>query len=250
MERETRARKGFPMDSRTPPPSATPSPSTASQPDLVGGTLGDFRILRRLGQGGMGQVYLAEQISLKRKVAVKMLREDIAANPTALARFKAESKTVAQLSHANVVQVHMFGEHEGRHYMVLEYVEGKNLREFLLRQGPLDVPLVLSIMRQVANALQRASELGIVHRDIKPENILLTRKGEAKVADFGLSRCLAVDQPVDLTRSRDDGGHAAVHESRAGRGQGRRSPQRHLLVRRHLLPDARRAHAVHGQQRF
>ena len=85
--------------------------------------------------------------------------------------------------------------------MVLEYVEGKSLRDYMLRTGPLDVPLVLSLMRQVASALYRASELGIIHRDIKPENILLTRKGEAKVADFGLSRCLAVDQPVDLTRS-------------------------------------------------
>ncbi len=74
--------------------------------------------------------------------------------------------------------------------MALEYVEGRSLRDYLLRKGPLDVLLVLSIMRQVASALQRASEMGIVHRDIKPENILLTRKGEAKVADFGLSRCL------------------------------------------------------------
>src|ERR1700692_893180 len=86
--------------------------------DRTGKTLGDFRILRLLGQGGMGQVYLAEQISLKRKVAIKLLREDVAANPTVLERFKAESKTVARLSHAHVVQVHMVGEHEGRHYMV------------------------------------------------------------------------------------------------------------------------------------
>ncbi|HVS39593.1 MAG TPA: serine/threonine-protein kinase [Gemmataceae bacterium] len=182
--------------------SASPASSdSTAPPDLVGETFDDFRILRRLGQGGMGQVYLAEQISLQRKVAVKMLREDIAAHPVALERFKVESKTVAQLSHANVVQVHAFGQRAGRCYMVMEYVEGKNLREYLVRQGPLDAPLVLSIMRQVANALHRASELGIVHRDIKPENILLTKKGEAKVADFGLSRCLAVDAPVDLTRA-------------------------------------------------
>ena len=192
MEREKHARKGTPTDS--PPPAAD-----ASQPDLVGETFDGFRILRELGRGGMGQVYLAEQLSLKRKVAVKMLREDVAAHPTALERFKAESKTVARLSHPNVVQVHTFGEHRDRCYMVLEYVEGKSLGDYLARQGPLDVPLALSIMRQVASALHQASELGIVHRDIKPQNILLTRKGEAKVADFGLSRCLAADQPVDLT---------------------------------------------------
>ncbi len=189
------------MDTETPSPRATHSASIASSPDLVGETFGDFRILRLLGQGGMGRVYLAEQLSLKRKVALKVLREDVAANPTALERFKAESKTVAKLSHANVVQVYTVGEHEGRHYMVLEYVEGKSLRDYLLRTGPLEVPLVLSLMRKVASALYRASELGIVHRDVKPENILLTRKAEAKVADFGLSRCLAVEQAVDLTRS-------------------------------------------------
>ena len=189
------------MDSETPTSRATSVASTASSPDLVGDTFGDFRILRLLGQGGMGRVYLAEQISLKRKVAIKVLREDVAANPTALERFKAESKTVAKLSHANIVQVYMVGEHEGRHYMVLEYVEGKSLRDYLLRTGPLDVPLVLSLMRKVASALYRASERGIIHRDIKPENILLTRKAEAKVADFGLSRGLDLDQPVDLTRT-------------------------------------------------
>ncbi|MCI0464963.1 MAG: serine/threonine protein kinase [Gemmataceae bacterium] len=189
------------MDPKPQTPPATSPASMASGPDLVGETFGDFHILRRLGQGGMGQVYLAEQISLKRKVAIKLLREDVAANPIVRERFQVESKTVAQLSHANIVQVYTVGEHAGRHYMVLEYVEGKSLRDYLLRKGPLDVPLVLSLMRQVASGLQRANEMGIVHRDIKPENILLTRKGEAKVADFGLSRCLALDQPLDLTRS-------------------------------------------------
>src|SRR5207247_3376621 len=95
----------------------------AATPDWSGRNLGDFHLLRRLGQGGMGQVYLAEQISLKRKVAIKMMREDVAANPTALARFQSESKTIAKLSHANVVQAYTVGEHEGRHYLALEYVE-------------------------------------------------------------------------------------------------------------------------------
>src|SRR5262249_42490294 len=87
-------------------------------------------------------------------------------------------------------------------YIALEYVEGRNLKEFLVKKGPPDLLLALSFMRQVASALQRASELGIIHRDIKPENILLTRKGEVKVADFGLSRVLAGEQrPVNLTQS-------------------------------------------------
>jgi len=175
--------------------------SPAPELDIAVDQFGDFRIVRQLGQGGMGQVYLAEQISLGRKVAIKVLREDLAANPAALARFQAESKTVAQISHANVVQVYTIGKRQGHSYMVLEYVEGKSLGEYMARQGPLEAPIVLSLMRQVATALQRASELGIVHRDIKPANILLTRKGQAKIADFGLARCLDQEQPVDLTRA-------------------------------------------------
>jgi len=183
-----------------PHPSASPDPPAA--PDLTGRTLGDYRVLRCLGQGGMGQVYLAEQASLKRKVALKILRPETASNPVALARFEQEATAVARLSHANIVQVYAFGAIDGLHYMALEYVEGRNLRDYLARKGPPDVLLALSIMRQVAAALQRACEAGIIHRDIKPENILLNRKGEVKVADFGLSRCLDGEgQPVSLTQS-------------------------------------------------
>ena len=158
-------------------------------PDLCGQTLADFRVLRLLGQGGMGQVYLAEQVSLKRKVALKILRSDMPpeAKVKALARFRQEAEAVAQVTHANIVQVYAYGEADGMPYMALEYVEGRNLREFIVKKGPPDLLISLSIMRQIAAALQRASELGIIHRDIKPENILLTRKGEVKVADFGLS---------------------------------------------------------------
>src|SRR5438309_5224354 len=170
--------------------------------DLSGKTLGDFRLLRRLGQGGMGQVYLAEQISLKRKVAIKIMRPDVAVNATSYLRFRAEAEAIARITHANIVGVYALAEEAGLHYMALEYVEGRNLREHLIKKGPPDVPLALSIMRQVAAALQHASELGIVHRDIKPENILLTRRGEVKVADFGLSRVLAGEGvPVSLTQS-------------------------------------------------
>jgi eukaryotic-like serine/threonine-protein kinase len=184
---------------------ATPSQTIlggTSSPELTGRTLGEFHILRKLGQGGMGQVYLAEQLSLKRKVALKILRSDIATNSTALQRFKVEAEAVARATHANIVQVYVIGEAEGLHYMALEYVEGRNLRDFIVKKGPPEVLLALSIMRQVAAALQRAAELGIIHRDIKPENILLTRKGEVKVADFGLSRSLTGDQvPLNITQS-------------------------------------------------
>jgi predicted Ser/Thr protein kinase len=183
------------------PPDAAGAPA-GPENDLTGQALGDFRVLRRLGQGGMGQVYLAEQVSLRRKVALKIMRPDLAANATSLKRFEAEALAIARVTHANIVQVYAVGESNGLHYMALEYVDGRNLREYLARKGPPDLALALSIMRQAAAALQRASESGIVHRDIKPENILLTRKGEVKVADFGLSRCFANDQqPLNLTQS-------------------------------------------------
>jgi serine/threonine protein kinase len=149
----------------------------------------------------MGQVYLAQQISLKRNVALKVLRHDLAADATAVQRFRREAEAVARLTHANIVQVYATGLHDGIPYIALEYVEGRNLREFLSRKGPPDTLLALSIMRQVAAALQRASELGIVHRDIKPENILLTRTGEAKVADFGLSWCLETGAALNRSRA-------------------------------------------------
>jgi serine/threonine-protein kinase len=176
--------------------------SAGPETDLTGQELGDFRVLRRLGQGGMGQVYLAEQISLKRKVALKLLKPELAANHISLQRFKQEAEAVARATHANIVQIYAIDAKAGHNFMALEYVEGKNLREFLEKKGPPEVSLGLRIMAQVAAALQRASELGIIHRDIKPENILLTRKGEVKVADFGLSRCFAEAGPAPhLTES-------------------------------------------------
>jgi serine/threonine protein kinase len=165
--------------------------------DLTGKTLGDFHVLRRLGQGGMGHVYLAEQLSLKRQVALKILKAEQAGSATSLQRFKAEAEAVARATHANIVQVYAIGEAGGLHYMALEYIDGRNLREYLEKKGPPEVLVALNIMRQVASALLRAGELGIIHRDIKPENILLTRKGEVKVSDFGLSRTSS--QPMRLT---------------------------------------------------
>jgi serine/threonine-protein kinase len=182
------------MSTSTTDPRAEDDPAPL---DLSGRTIDDFRLLRKLGQGGMGQVYLAEQVSLRRKVAVKLLRPDVA-NPIALTRFKQEAEAVARITHANIVQVYQYGVCDGLPYMALEYVEGRTLKEFIAKKGPPELPVCLSIMRQVAGALQRASELGIIHRDIKPENILLTRKGEVKVADFGLSRCLQNDNPGAL----------------------------------------------------
>jgi serine/threonine protein kinase len=193
------------MPDASPQPAAdvpVPPPSPPPLPDLTGRTLGDYQVLRRLGAGGMGQVYLARQLSLKREVALKLLRTDLATNSTALLRFQAEAEAVAKLNHPNIVHIHHLGEFEGQRYMVLEYVEGRNLRDHLARKGPPDLPVTLSIIRQVVLALQKAHEEGIVHRDIKPENILVTRKVEVKVTDFGLSRFFSGATPaLNLTQS-------------------------------------------------
>ena len=184
-------------------PSSPESPEPLETPvDLTGRTIADFAVLRKIGQGGMGQVYLARQQSLKREVALKILRKEMAENAVALKRFRAEAEAVAKISHPNIVQVYAVGVQDGLHFMALEYVEGRNLREYLERKGPPEVPVALAIFRQVAAALQRAGELGLVHRDIKPENILLNRKVEVKVADFGLSCYFAGDaKPLGLTQS-------------------------------------------------
>src|SRR5438445_11542075 len=131
------------MGRATPTPCASPSDATGAAPaaavDLSGQTLGDFQLLRKLGQGGMGQVYLAEQLSLKRKVALKILKADLAVNPTALQRFKAEAEAVARATHANIVQVYAIGEVQGLHYMALASVEGRTLRDYLTTKGPPDL---------------------------------------------------------------------------------------------------------------
>jgi serine/threonine-protein kinase len=175
-------------------------PLSVPPPDLTGRVLGDFRVQRRLGSGGMGDVYLAEQVSLKRPVAIKILRPDLAADPTFCKRFEIEATAAAKLAHANIVQIYSIGEHDGLRYMVLEYVPGMNLRDYVTRKGPLGMRFALRVLQQVGAALHRAGELGFIHRDIKPDNILLTRQGEVKVADFGLARSIG-EQALNLTRS-------------------------------------------------
>ena len=119
------------------PDRPNPGPALA---DLTGRTLGDYRLLRRLGQGGMGQVYLGEQISRKRKVAVKVLRAELAENATSLKRFRAEAEAVGRATHANIVQLHEINEDAGFHYMALEYVDGRSLRDFVARKGRPTLP--------------------------------------------------------------------------------------------------------------
>ena len=168
--------------------------------DLTDQMLGEFRLLRRLGGGGMAEVWLAEQTSLRRQVAIKVMRPDIQADETCRRRFEQEALATAGLNHPNIVQVYAVGESNGVRYIAQEYVSGMNMRDYILKKGPPTAHIALHLLKQVASALQAASDQGIVHRDIKPENILLTRKGVAKVVDFGLAQ-LAQGSDLRLTQA-------------------------------------------------
>jgi serine/threonine-protein kinase len=147
----------------------------------------------------MAEVYLAEQVSLRRQVAFKVLKTELASDRTYVQRFHNEARAAAALTHANIVQIHEVGETDGVHYIAQEYVPGRNLSQLIERSGPPDVKLTVAILRQTAAALHKASQQGIVHRDIKPENIMLSPTGEVKVADFGLARIQGGDG-MDLTQ--------------------------------------------------
>jgi len=173
--------------------------SDATHPDdLSGRSLGGYRLLRRLGRGAMGNVYLAEQQSLERQVAVKVLRSDAARHPGAVERFSQEARAAAALVHGNIVQIHEVACFGGIHFLAEEYVAGPSLKAWLLARGPLEPLQALSVLSQVGSALVKSAQAGIVHRDIKPENLLVTPAGEVKVADFGLARVLEDD--LELTQ--------------------------------------------------
>jgi serine/threonine-protein kinase len=171
-----------------------------SDPDLSGRRLGDYQLVRRLARGGMADVYLAEQRSLRRQVAFKVLRKSLAGDEMYVKRFHHEAQAVAALVHANIVQIYEVGCIDGIHFIAQEYVRGQNLKQLVNRRGPLKVKLAVSILRQVAAALHRASSRGIIHRDIKPENIMLAATGEVKVADFGLARAARDEGQLNLTQ--------------------------------------------------
>ncbi|WP_162273957.1 serine/threonine-protein kinase [Mariniblastus fucicola] len=173
--------------------------NSQSHSDLAGLKIGDYRLLRRLGSGGMADVYLAVQESLKRNVALKILKKHLANDEGYVDRFKREAQAAAGLVHANIVQIFEVGQANGFHFIAQEYVRGRNLKQYLGRYGAVPPDMALSVLRQSAMALQKGDEHDVVHRDIKPENILLTSNGEIKIADFGLAR---VGDEADNTLTR------------------------------------------------
>ena len=155
----------------------------------TGTTLGHYEIRSRLGAGGMGEVYLAEDTKLDRKVALKILPSDVAANQERMRRFVQEAKAAAALNHPHIAHVYEIGESAGIRYMALEYVEGSTLREKIYSERT-ELRKLLRYLQQAAEGLAKAHAAGIVHRDLKPDNIMVTRDGHAKILDFGLAKLL------------------------------------------------------------
>jgi serine/threonine-protein kinase len=167
--------------------------------DLIGRQVDTYRILSLLGSGGMGEVYLADDLSLGRRVALKLLPATVSGDPSRVRRFTDEARAASALNHPNILTVFHVGELAGRRYIATELVEGETLRQRQAR-GPLPIAEALDVARQVAGALQAAHDAGIVHRDIKPENIMIRRDGYVKVLDFGLAK-LTRDSDGDAPRS-------------------------------------------------
>src|ERR1700694_2714967 len=173
-----------------PPPSTPPPPipvMVTSPPPTGERYIGKYRVKGELGRGGMGAVYLAEQPGLGREVAIKELIQSATADPVALKRFLQEAQVMARTSHPNLVQVHDLELIGDANYIVLEFVRGRSLREWLGR-GPMSPPQVFAVMDGVLQALDYAHKHAVVHRDMKPENVLLSDEGMVKVADFGIAR--------------------------------------------------------------
>ena len=167
---------------------------------MIGQSLSHYRIVDKLGQGGMGEVFLAHDTTLDRKVAVKLLPDAFAADPDRLARLQREARLLASLNHPNIAAIYGLEQADGRRFIVMELVEGETLADRLSR-GALPVSEALGICRQIADGLEAAQEKGIVHRDLKPSNVMVSADGKVKILDFGLAKALETTPASDLSET-------------------------------------------------
>ncbi|OVE78795.1 hypothetical protein BVY00_01955, partial [bacterium G20] len=160
---------------------------------MISKVISHFKILEKLGEGGMGVVYLAQDTKLDRKVALKFLPPHLTKDKSAVERFKREAQAAAALNHPNIVTIHEIGEYEDQTYIAMEHVDGHSLREEI-EKGPIEAEKVVNVVTQICEGLKEAHDADIVHRDIKPENIVIDKSGRVKILDFGLARMKGVSK--------------------------------------------------------
>ncbi len=168
---------------------------------MIGKTLSHYKVLEKIGQGGMGEVYRAEDTNLSREVAIKVLPEQFTQDPQRLARFEREAKLLASLNHPNIAAIHSFEHADDIHFLVLELVPGETLQERVAK-GPLPVEEALEVCRQIAEGVEAAHEKGVIHRDLKPANVKVNPEGKVKILDFGLAKAFEEEiSPDDMSQS-------------------------------------------------
>ena len=242
----------------------------------TGTKLGRYEVRSKLGEGGMGEVYLAEDAQLRRQVALKVLSTELGANQDRMRRFIQEAKSAAALNHPNIAHIYEIGESEGANFIAMEFVDGVTLRE-KIHHDQTELRKLLRYLQQVAEGLAKAHAAGIVHRDLKPDNIMITDDGHAKVLDFGLAKLIEgqgdrqkgrvgdenrnyrsdsrfSSRPVPPSLflpfrhlARNDHGHARLHVSRTGAGETSGPAFRYLFVWLHALRSGHWSQAIRGR---